>query len=538
MDQSGKKWVNVDHNQNTSSARSTSTTQRLDTMQENEAFHTRQSIDSEKEGNILSSTNTMYGNLTEAAMPQYYSNYKEEILNDVNRNKDINRIDVSVSEPIKQGEGMQAYISYRINTNTDRPQFARQSFSAVRRYSDFVWLHGILSATYSGVVIPPLPEKLLVGRFSPEFVESRRRALQLFLHRCCMHPEIQHDDQLTVFLEVSEERLQQYKLEYATRFGKQSKFGQFAAAAVAGSSTATSLFQWFDETVNTISSTVIGAGTNAVSGKHVMEKTTADVEIEEMMAYMDGLEPIIAGLHKHAHGLTKRAREIADGLFEFGVSFTQLGKSEENESLQEGLYYIGECADQLSLLAAEHAEKEAIHFEEPIADYIRLVASAKAALQKRNDVRNAYANAVLDLEYKTQISTKLVNQNTGSSEKFQLAGIDVVKAQERVDNAKLEYDVVTERVLREVKRFKEQKAIDFKRIVLDYIHLQIAYSQRVEKEWEQVVPKLANIQIPSSQVDTAQEDVSNVAVEVEGLDSLGRKMNVTNAEIAAADVIL
>lgn len=448
MDQSGKKWVNVDPTKNTSSARST--TLRLDTMRENEASDSRKSIDSEMEGNILSSENTMYGNLTKAAMPRYYSNYEEEKETDVKRKRDLNHIEVSVSEPMKQGEGMQAYISYRINITTDRPQFSQRSFSVLRRYSDFVWLHGTLSTSYTGVVIPPLPEKLLVGRFSPEFVESRRRALQLFLHRCCMHPEIQHDDQLIVFLEVSEERLQQYKLEYANRSGKQSKFGQFAAAAVAGSSTATSLFQWFDETVNTISTTVIGAGASAVSGKPTMEKTAADVEIEEMMAYMDGLEPIIAGLYKHAHGLTKRAREIADGLFEFGVSFTQLGKSEENESLQEGLYYIGECADQLSLLAAEHAEKEAIHFEEPISDYIRLVAAAKTALHKRNEVRNGYINAVIDLEYKTQISEKLVNQKSGGSEKFQLAKNDVVKAQQRVDDAKLEYDIVTERVLREV----------------------------------------------------------------------------------------
>lgn len=41
------------------------------------------------------------------------------------------------------------------------------------RYSDFVWLHGQLELEVPGAIVPPLPEKAVVGRFTPEFIEAR-----------------------------------------------------------------------------------------------------------------------------------------------------------------------------------------------------------------------------------------------------------------------------------------------------------------------------------------------------------------------------
>ncbi|CAH0482791.1 unnamed protein product [Peronospora belbahrii] len=402
-----------------------------------------------------------------------------------------NTIQVTVNEPIKQGEGMNAYISYKISTITNRAQFSKSSFSVIRRYRDFIWIHGHLSAMYLGVVVPPLPEKLLVGRFSPEFIETRRRALQLFLHRCCLHPELQHSEHLTTFLEASEEQLQAFRKDprHALPHAQRGM-----------------LFQWIDDTVNTISSTLI-------TPTMQLPKTPADVEVDEMMVYIEGLEPIMTGLHKHAHGLTKRAREIADGLFEFGVSFTLLGKSEENPSLQEGLSHIGHCSDQLSILAAEHAEREALHFEEPIFDYIRLVGAVKAALQKRNEVRCTYGAAVADVEAKEAVLEKLLKHGRGraTEEKIVLAESEVRAAQQNMEDAKLEDDIVTERVLREVERFKREKLTDFKHIILDYIQMQIEYSKKVENEWQKVIPKLAMIRVETGRSSsTSTSPVSEV----------------------------
>lgn len=56
-----------------------------------------------------------------------------------------------------------------------------------------------------------LPEKQTVGRFGPEFVESRRRALEKFLHRIADHLELGSSPQFVSFLQADDARLQELK---------------------------------------------------------------------------------------------------------------------------------------------------------------------------------------------------------------------------------------------------------------------------------------------------------------------------------------
>jgi hypothetical protein len=59
------------------------------------------------------------------------------------------RLEVTVSEPIKHNEGaLQAYIAFKVSTSTDRPEFQQKTTSVIRRYTDFVWAHNRLQATY------------------------------------------------------------------------------------------------------------------------------------------------------------------------------------------------------------------------------------------------------------------------------------------------------------------------------------------------------------------------------------------------------
>jgi sorting nexin-1/2 len=87
-------------------------------------------------------------------------------------------VQISVTDPVKQGDGFGSYISYKINTRTSLPQYTWKEFSQIHRYSDFVWLHNQLKARYPNVIIPPLPEKALTGNYDPNFISLRRHALE------------------------------------------------------------------------------------------------------------------------------------------------------------------------------------------------------------------------------------------------------------------------------------------------------------------------------------------------------------------------
>ena len=135
---------------------------------------------------------------------------------------------------------------------TNLPEFEGPEKIVIRRYSDFEWLHDRLAERYKGVFIPPLPEKNAVGkilnydfcinffsfnllrtgnlwiavvaimhlfclliyfysfpsekfRFSKEFIELRRQALDLFVNRIASHPELKQSDVLRTFLQADEE---------------------------------------------------------------------------------------------------------------------------------------------------------------------------------------------------------------------------------------------------------------------------------------------------------------------------------------------
>ena len=87
-----------------------------------------------------------------------------------------------------------------MNTSTNRPAFSYGQFSVLRRYSDFEWLLEQLGTAFPGVILPAIPEKQAVGRFSPDFVEQRRRGLERFLNKISLHPTLVESQYLISFL--------------------------------------------------------------------------------------------------------------------------------------------------------------------------------------------------------------------------------------------------------------------------------------------------------------------------------------------------
>ncbi|KAF6025586.1 SNX1 [Bugula neritina] len=55
--------------------------------------------------------------------------------------KDQFNIEISVNNPSKVGDGMNAYMVYQVNTVTSIPAFQKSQFSVKRRFSDFLGLH-------------------------------------------------------------------------------------------------------------------------------------------------------------------------------------------------------------------------------------------------------------------------------------------------------------------------------------------------------------------------------------------------------------
>ena len=106
---------------------------------------------------------------------------------------------ITISDPIKHGEGSHAFVSFLVTSETQ----------VRRRFQDFIMLHQWMGEEYPQLIIPPLPGKhrmeYVVGdRFGDEFLQRRKRGLQIFMDRIARHPILKTSPCLQKFLKVDQ----------------------------------------------------------------------------------------------------------------------------------------------------------------------------------------------------------------------------------------------------------------------------------------------------------------------------------------------
>jgi sorting nexin-1/2 len=395
---------------------------------------------------------------------------------------------------VQHADGLNKYTTYdvvvrppRLDANDVVVQPANIVASSVcRRYSDFLWLYERLHADRPGAVVPPLPEKQPVGRFSPTFVEDRRVHLERFLRRVATHPELLDCSCLDVFLNANDAAFQvakQIKVAAPNMSGSTMVAGSFmqhpqpAFGPPSTSGKKEGIKRWFAEAKTSMTGDLV--------------RSPDDDLFEEIQRYVNGLDNQMRNVSQQASGLVRKGKEISNGLFEFGLAFNLLGQSEA-DALGGALLCMGETADKLSVLVAEQAEQEMAQFEEPLQDYIKTIQAVKLALQRRHEKRVTYSTCLADTESKQQQFYKLRSQ-IGSEAKAYSLEMSTRRAQEAADMARDEFCACSQRVLREVDRFKREKAEDMRRTVLDYINLQVEYNKRMEEIWSALIPELEKV---------------------------------------------
>lgn len=417
---------------------------------------------------------------------------------------------ITVSDPVQHSEGINKYTSYRVDVrpppqpnehdNHQSPDdvFQNTGHSAVlRRYSDFLWLYERLHKERAGAIVPPLPEKQAVSRFSSSFIEERRAHLETFLRRIAVHPELYDAPCLDTFLRADDVTFHAAKnakggsseiaasMMMSMSVNNVNNGGGYNPNPAMMAPTAPKkdgIKKWFAEAKTSIAGELV--------------RSPDDDLFIEIERYIDGLDKQMKNVQLQASGLVKKGKEIANGLFEFGLAFNVLGQSEADD-LGQALSKMGTAADQLSAVSMSHSEKEMAQFEEPLKDYLKTIHAVKLALQKRHDKRLTYTTSLTEVNTKRSNLAKL-RATPGAEAKAYGAEMSLKRGEAAADAARDEFATVSQRVLREVDRFKREKGDDMRRVVLDYINLQIDYNKKMEQVWAELLPKLEAIQVPGS----------------------------------------
>lgn len=128
-------------------------------------------------------------------------------------------LEIKVISPEIRTEGSKKYVIYTVTLKSTEMVFGKTESSVQRRYSEFEWLRKELELSNSRLAIPSLPEKAWGrqlpfrkdnGLFQDEFIEERRQGLEEFLNKVSVHPLLQNERSLHVFLLEPEIDLSQY----------------------------------------------------------------------------------------------------------------------------------------------------------------------------------------------------------------------------------------------------------------------------------------------------------------------------------------
>eukprot|EP00047_Mylnosiga_fluctuans_P002539 m.224912 g.224912 ORF g.224912 m.224912 type:complete len:157 (+) comp11171_c0_seq1:27-497(+) len=124
-----------------------------------------------------------------------------------------NFLEIDVVSAKTHGFGRQRYTDYEVRMKTNLPIFRNKESTVRRRYSDFDWLRQELERE-TKILVPPLPDKALSrqlpwvgekdGLFNDDFIEERRKGLEIFINKVAGHPLAQNEKSLHEFLQAPE----------------------------------------------------------------------------------------------------------------------------------------------------------------------------------------------------------------------------------------------------------------------------------------------------------------------------------------------
>uniref|UniRef100_A0A8B9HPV3 Sorting nexin-2 n=2 Tax=Astyanax mexicanus TaxID=7994 RepID=A0A8B9HPV3_ASTMX len=386
---------------------------------------------------------------------------------------DTFELNIAVTNPEKMGDGMNAYMTYKVSTQTTLPAFHIKTFSVRRRFSDFLGLYEKLSVKHHlmGCIIPPPPQKSVVGMTkvkvgkedpsSAEFVEKRRAALERYLQRVVAHPALLQDSDVQEFLEREE-------LPRAVN-----------TQALSGSG--------FLKMINKASDAV---------NKMTIKMNESDNWFESKLQEVENEEQLLRRLHASVDSLVNHRKEMCINTAMFAKSVAMLGSSEENSALSRALSQLAEVEDKLEQLHQEQAFSDFFILTELLADYVRLL----GAVRVRNSLFygtllkytfccswQRWQEAQATLQKKREAEAKLLWAN--KPDKLQQAKEDLTEWEAKVGQCERDFERISSTLRKEVHRFEKEKCRDFKHHIVKYLESLLRSQHRVVKCWEAFLPE-------------------------------------------------
>jgi sorting nexin-1/2 len=371
---------------------------------------------------------------------------------------------VLVTDPVKQGDGVGAYVSYKIQTKTTLEQYKRPVSEVIRRFRDFAWLHEKLVEKNKGVIVPPMPEKNAVQKFqmATDFIEQRRKALQVFINKVAAHPVLKYTRELQLFLEANEE---EWALELAKAQGDLGSRLKLNTAV-----------NWFKD--------VGQSATSLVSGRN--DDALEDPEYLRIKEYIVSLESHLLEAHRQAQRLVRKEQDLGASMAEFGQAAERLGKFQQG-SLPDAFAQLAYRANQIANATRERTEVLTNNFELPLKEFARTVKAVQTTIADRSSALSALQHA------RSEVDSKKVRLNrlraTPGSKEDKIADVEreLAAAEQSVKDCKMMYETIVARMTEELNRFQRERAAEMTSVLRGFALTQAQLAHESGKSWSQLL---------------------------------------------------
>uniref|UniRef100_A0A673ISI4 Sorting nexin-2 n=1 Tax=Sinocyclocheilus rhinocerous TaxID=307959 RepID=A0A673ISI4_9TELE len=381
---------------------------------------------------------------------------------DEEENRDTFDIQISVSDPEKVGDGMNAYMAYKVTTKTSLSIFSRDEVCVKRRFSDFLGLHSKLASKYMhiGYIVPPAPEKSIVGqrlgRRSSAVTELDPDAKAClccrYLLRTVKQPALLKDPDVLQFLESSE-------LPRAV-----------STQALSGAGILR----------------MVNKAADAVN-KMTIKMNESDAWFEEKQQQFENLDVQLRKLHASVESLVFHRKELSVNTASFAKSAAMLGNSEDHTALSRALSQLAEVEEKIDQLHQDQACADFYLISELLGDYVRLITAVKGVFDQRMKTWAKCQDAQVMLQRKREAEAKL--QHANKPDKLQQAKDEIREWEGKVQQGERDFEQISKNIRREVGRFEKDRVKDFRVVIIKYLESLVHTQQQLIKYWEAFLPE-------------------------------------------------
>lgn len=361
---------------------------------------------------------------------------------------EIGRVEVMDPQRRSVGLGLNPFVVYSIRTE------ALSGAVVQRRYNDFLWLFEAFVYQFPGAIVPHIPEKQAFKRFEDDFVDARRKKLEVFINRVCAHKLLARSPYLEVFLVANDAKLA----------GEKSK--------EKGARHTTTLV-WLGQQV--------GVAAGDLVNYDVDVRDEADQRFLKTHARVRKLHEYAKQLADAAVLLVKSAANSSLALSQAGTGLSAWSREDEDEGLSARLGAAGTSFAALSVEVGRFAQLQMEALEDPLLDCVALLAGAVAAFDRRELSRIEHLRRRRDaLAFADGKGASLLTSRKES----------MGKAAASEESARVRLEAVSNMLASEYSEFERVRIPEIMNIIFSFSRIQADYYTKLHRASAEFMEKL------------------------------------------------